>query len=196
MEEIKSIWNKLNVIQSELERLMDLNDINKVQHQLEMEEKIRKRFTPFMLPVVAITIATLGWLVYSNNEKFGLTEISGLIIIFVGGLITVYFPQMNRIPLSAFDYEQSSVSFYKIVKEKIQQKRKFFIGSICSLFVSLIIGLYLLIFGFESHENGGMVGVYFGFMFALAGIGIPSSIRMFDSNYKDLLLRIEKFISN
>ena len=201
MEDLKLIWNKLNELQLEVGKLIEMDKVETVYDKLKKEEELKKKWMPFTAPVILLTMGWIFWITYPKGEP--LSEILftpftlGILLIIFGAFLMMYLIVKIRIPLARYQHDRSSLDFLKIVKERLHQRKKYtLIGVSLYLFI-LTIGVHLMIFEFNSLAGSwGMVFGLYGFMLGLTGMMIPSVLVAHNKQYKDILSRIDRFLAD
>ncbi|MFS4455001.1 hypothetical protein [Maribacter sp. 2304DJ31-5] len=196
MKDLKSIWNTINDIQLKKVEFTDVNKSNDIFSRLEKEEKLRKSYFIWIILLVLTTMSFFSWIIYDTSGVFGLNQGIGVCSITVGSILIVYLAQLVKIPLNEYRYQQTSIEFLLVVKEKLSKRRRFLIGGISLQLIFLIIGLHLLIFpNFHSVGTQAALGLYYGTMLALAGSGIGITVACYNAYYKPILERIKVFLN-
>jgi len=203
MDDLKAIWQKIGDLKEEVGEMIEMNKVESVYSQLKKEEARNKKWLPWMIPYI-IAVTAFIFLVYNwisqtySDRNLTTQQILGTLLIPLGGFIMLYFYQLHKIPLDNKEHDQTSLSFLKMVKEKLAKKRKAIrLGNITYILL-LTIGLNLVSFDW----GGTSISLYWKHLLFLNGtmlvIGIFSfmfGLKKFDKQYKDILTRIDRFLA-
>ncbi|MEM6765448.1 MAG: hypothetical protein AAF824_18730 [Bacteroidota bacterium] len=201
MDNLKEIWKQLQDTQDQLALHLDVDEAETIFQQLEKEERLRKKFAPWLPFYLLGIMGALAWVVYQTSAaegtSFGAVKIIGLFMIGTGGICITYLTYLAKMPVGRDLFDQRSNSFVQSVKEVLTKRRKLLLISMSAFMFCLIVGLHLLIFGVdELSEKGGYLGWFYGGMLALTAAAIPLSLSAFDKHYEEIHLRIERFLSS
>jgi len=196
MDELQAIWNKLNDLQTEVGALIKVDKVDTIYEKLKKEEEQQKKWMPFMVPYIICLMLGMTWLVrYTGGKPLDLIQISGLILITLGGLSMIYLMHLARIPVDLYEHNHTSVEFMKNIKGKLLKRRHLWAIAMIVYILSLTIGLHLLIFGIGSLAGkGGSVGAFYGIMFGLMGASAGGMYSMHQARYGGMLQRIDRFL--
>lgn len=203
MDDLKAIWQKIGDLKEEVGEMIEMNKVESVYSQLKKEEARNKKWLPWMIPYyIGMTLFILwvyNWMSITWFDRTLSTfQIIGTLLIMVGGFIMLYLSQLHKIPLADYQQDQTSQAFLSTVKEKLAKRRKMsLIANGIYIFV-LTIGLNMVAYDWSSDFANGF-GLHTilmnGFMLLLAAITLPLGLRKFDKQYKDILTRIDRFLT-
>lgn len=194
MEDLKMIWGKLNDLQEEVGKMINVNVVEDTYQTLKKEEENHKKYTPWMIPYILILMGFMTWLTEAYQSTISMV---GILLITIGGFVMTYLLSTNRIPIEQYEHGRDATSFLKIVQEKLLKRKQYWPIAVAIYTLSLLAGLHLLIFGLESVANrGGEVGILYGVMLGLTGMVTGSMYAMHQSRYGDLLKRIDRFLAD
>ncbi|MFK5973028.1 MAG: hypothetical protein QM485_07080 [Flavobacteriaceae bacterium] len=184
MKSIESIWNKSNLVKES-----DTKTLQNIYSQLESEEKNRKLYA--IWPYIIVTFIMLAFLLlaYKTSPVFETRQITGVALVTIGSFMIVFFSQFVKVTISEPDYGKPSTEFLVLVKKKLNTRKNYLILGVTLQLISLISGLYLLIFA--TSIDGEMLGKYFGTMFSFSGIAMGIIIALYKLQYKKLIKRID-----
>ena len=202
MEDLKSIWQKVNDLKGEVGEMLEMNKVETIYTQLKKEEDRQKKWLPWMIPYfIGMTLSMLWFYNWVSHTWFdrplNTIQIIGTLLIFVGASIMLYMNQLHKIPLAAYEHDQTAQSFLKIVKEKLAKRRKMALWSNVIYIGILTVALNIISYDWSApYANGNWSYLLFlnGFMICLAVVAVPLGLRKFDKRYKDILTRIDRFL--
>ncbi|MEM7511334.1 MAG: hypothetical protein AAF388_10410 [Bacteroidota bacterium] len=201
MDNLKNIWKQLQEAQDQLALHLDVDKAETIYQKIEKEERLRKKAAPWLPFYLLGIMGALSWVVYqtslSEGTDFGAVQITGLLLITIGGICITYLTYLAKIPVGREFFDQQASTFVQSVKEALTKRRKLLLLSMSVFMFCLIAGLHLLIFGLEDlGEKGGYLGWFYGSMLALAGTTIPLSLSAFDKHYEEIHMRIDRFLAS
>jgi len=203
MEDLKAIWQKIGDLKAEVGELLEMEKVETIYTQLKKEEDRQKKWKPWQIPyIVVITIFTFGfynWLSQTYFDRNMTTQqILGTLLIPIGGFMMLYINQLHKIPLDDKEHDRTSFAFLKMVKEKLTKKRKAIRQANMVYLALLTIGLNVISFdwGITSiAEHWKQLLFLNGFMLIIAILSFINGQKKFDKKYKDMLVRIDRFLA-
>lgn len=203
MEELRTIWTKLNALQLEVGQMIDMDKVETVYEQLKKEEEIREKYTPYLFPIIGGTMLVLGGIIFSSNwmigEPLDIVQVIGFTLICIGAIYLIYQFKLSSIIFKENDPSESTNDFLRMAKKQlIKRKKASIIGPILYTLL-LMIGMYLIILkyinlGDTSGFLYGATGLHFGVMFALMGFTYQNQTKLFNEKYQEILERIDRFL--
>lgn len=188
MENLEKIWTQLNDISLDLKEVIQEEADNSIFKQLEKEEQLRKKYNPFLFSLIALIPLVFWGLLHQNMDW---TKALGIACITGSGVAIATFSQIVKIPLQQFQYDQSSLDFMSIVKQKLDQSRMMLVIGVLLQVLLLGTGLYLLIFSNTPLDN---LLLFSGIMMSLCGLVIGLNIASFNRHYRDIYQKIARFL--
>ena len=203
MENLKIIWQKANDLKLDTEDLLEMNTVTSIFSQIKKEEERRKNWLPWMITYyLGITLFSLwfyNWLSQTwYNRSLSTLQIIATLLILVGGFVILYLKQLHKIPLAVYEHDQASESFLKIVKKQLAQKRKMVLLSNCIYVLILTIAINIISYDWSApyaKGNWSYLLLLNGLILFIAIIYIPLGLKKFDSQYKEILNRIDQFLA-
>lgn len=197
MKNLKSIWTNPKSINFENNEKTDSHSLERIVQNLYREEKSRKKYSLLSIMIITLSMLTFSYVVYKTEYFFGIYQIIGVGLITLGSILMVYFAQLSKVPFKDNKYQEASVEFLTIVREKILNRKRFLIWGLSFQIVFVVIGLHLLIFSSSWHANRGEeMGVHYGFMFAFIAAGVGVIVSIYNQYYKPVLGRINEFLGD
>ncbi|MEM9889054.1 MAG: hypothetical protein AAF849_24445 [Bacteroidota bacterium] len=196
MEELKIIWDKLNDLQEEVERLMPSDSIQSLVQTVEKHEQARQALlkkTSWMLiasfiSMIAIIIST-NYLIGQNTTTL---QWIGFGCVGIGMFYFVYAFQRNLLQLN---FSENSSDFVRKAIQKYQNRAVFiilnpliygfFLG--CGILLILLDYLYLI----EGYQ--GIIGAATGILLAIVCTGLAFEKRRYQRQEKVWLEKLKKF---
>lgn len=194
MDNLKSIWNQLNINTHQLELTVKEGQ-KSILEKLKHEEALRKRYNPFLVIAIILFTIVLSSIILNFTTSLSIPKIIGIILVSLANICVVYFSQGIKLPIKNVKHNCSSVNFLSLIKVKLDNYKKKYIFGITLQFLFLTSGLFLIIFYNVPHYNIGFVFTFFGFMCGLGGIAIGGAISFFNSHYKSTYQVIDHFLS-
>lgn len=193
MEDLKTVWNKINDLQLEVGQVVDTDTVENTYTALKKEQDLQKKWTPWMIPYILILMGFMTWLTEAFNSPISMV---GIGLITIGGFVMTYLLQANQIPIEQYEHNRNAIAFLKTVKSKLTKRRHFWAIGVVIYTLSLTFGLHLLIFGLTSlAEKGSQFGLFYGIMLGLTGLVTGSMYVTHQSRYGDMLKRIDRFLA-
>lgn len=193
MEDLKVIWSKLNDLQLEVGQMIGVDNVETVYTQLKKEQDRKKKWVPFLVPYIMVIMAFMTWLTEAYKDVVSMV---GIMLITIGALIMMKLLNMHAIPIEEYEHDKDSTSFLKLVKEKLEQRKKTSALGVGLYPLFLLGGLHLLIFGLGSLAGrGGEVGLLYGLMLGIAGFSTGSMFLFHQKQYGEILQTIDRFLA-
>jgi len=203
MTTLKSIWQNANDPTLKIDNLLKMNQVTAIYIQLKKEEERRKKWLPWMISYfIGMTLFLLwiyNWISQTwYDRSLSTLQIMGTLLILVGAFVMFYLNQLHKIPLAAYEHDQTSRSFLTVVKKQLVKRRK--MHALSNGIYIFILTIALNIIGYDwsapyAAGNWSSLWLLNGFMLLLAAIAIPLGLRNFDKKYKDILNRTDQFLT-
>lgn len=202
MDDLKAIWEKVGDLKAEVGALLVMDKVETIYTQLKKEEDRQKKWKPWQVPYViavsALTFFFYNWISQTYYDRSMTTQqILGTLLIPIGGLLMLYFYQLHQIPLDE-EHDRTSLSFLKMVKEKLTKKREAIRWANMVHISVLTIGLNVISYdwGLTSIiEHWKQFLFLNGTMLLIAAFSFINGQKKFDKRYKDILARIDRFLA-
>ncbi|MEM6318914.1 MAG: hypothetical protein AAF960_14675 [Bacteroidota bacterium] len=192
MEDLKTIWNKMDALHLEMGQIINSNNVETIYKKLKREEELTKQYTPFFIPVV---LSVMAMMVYVTEAYKGWIPMLGIALITIGAFVMLRLILLHRVPVEQYEKSQDATSFLQQVKEKLNKKVHLSALGVAIYTLCILGGLHLLIFGLESLVGkGGMVGAVYGTMLGLTGVGVGMMYKMHQMQYGEMLKMIDRFL--
>lgn len=204
MEDLKSIWQKVGDLKEEIGDMIEMNRVESVYSQLKKEEARQKKWKPWQIPyIIAVTVfifLVFNWISQTYSGRNMTTQqIFGTLLIPIGGFIMLYFYQLHKIPLDNKEHDQTSLSFLKMVKEKLAKKRIAIRWANITYILLLTAALNLVSFDWgivDISEQWKHLLLLNGIMLIIGILSFIFGQKVFDKQYKDMLERIDRFLAD
>ena len=197
MDNLKSIWNQINLANAELKTMIEKGDNNSIFEKLEKEQVLRKKFNPLLVLFILLFTIVFIYILSAIYVELDYSKIIGIAFVTLASISIAIFSQIIKMPLNQFNHDKSSVEFLEVVKEKLNQSKKMLVIGIILQILFLTVGLYFIIFhNAEMSENSGYLFAFFAFMLGLGGFGVGTSIASFNAHYKETYQTIDLFLNN
>lgn len=203
MDDLKAIWQKVGDLKAEVGELLEMEKVETIYTQLKKEEARQKKWKPWRIPyIVAVTIFTFwfyNWISQTYyDQNMTMQQILGTLLIPIGAFMMLYINQLHKIPLDDKAHDRTSLTFLKMVKEKLTKKRQAIRQANMVYLVLLTIGLNVISFdwGITSIAEHWKHSLFLnGFMLIIAILSFINGQKKFDKQYKDMLARIDRFLA-
>lgn len=201
MDELKSIWQKVGDLKSEVGALLEMDKVETIYTQLKKEEDRQKKWKPWQIPYIIFNTVLIFWVynwisqTYYDRDMTTL-QILGTLLIPIGGFVMLYFYQLHKIPL-AEEHDRTSLSFLTMVKEKLVKKRNaiYWGNMIYILILTLGLNIISLDWGITDISKHWKHLLFLnGTMLVIGILSFLFGLRKFDKRYKDILIRVDRFL--
>lgn len=194
MEDLKVIWGKLNDLQIEVGKLVEVDSVTSIYNKLKKEEANRKKWMPWMIPYILLMMAVITWVTEAYK---GMIPMFGIALITVGGFLMMWLLSRHQISVEAYEHDKNATVFLTSVKDKLVKRKTSWAIGVALYILLLLGGLHLLIFGLDSLAGkGGMLGLLYGTMLGLMGYATGSMYLRHQKQYGDTLKMIDRFLKD
>ncbi|MFK7983455.1 MAG: hypothetical protein AB8G86_25970 [Saprospiraceae bacterium] len=201
MDDLKAIWQKVGDLKAEVGEMLEMDKVETIYTQLKKEEDRQKKWKPWQIPyVIAVTVFIFWVYNWISQHYYGRNmttqQILGTLLIPIGGFIMLYFYQLHQIPLDD-QHDRTSLSFLKMVKEKLAKRRQAKLQADMIYTALLTIGLNIISIDWgitDITQHWKHLLALNGIMAIIAIFSFINGQKKFDKRYKDILARIDRFL--
>ncbi len=201
MEELKTIWNKLNELQIQVGELIDEKAIDHSMAQLKQQETSRIKeanvLKGMIFGTVGVLAAMLLMVVFVTEQSIIWTQVLGLALIGLGMYWMLYQFQRTQIPFEAGNYDQEAQGFIKTAHEKLILRKKLLTIAPLVYGLLLLSGLHLMLHPYlmEIPYYLGIMGATYGICLGILGGGMGIKHNQFEREFRPIMERFERFLA-
>lgn len=193
MEELQEIWTNMNKAHTDLQDLLQKENLQSVISQFEKSERARRTTSRWTIPISVAILAVMTYAVVdisrSVEQSLSGSQWLGAILLIIGlGWMSFQFRYTSISPLVS-GQTLSTVQFMRLVKKNLLIRKKLAtIGPV--VYTALLIpALHLLLFDFINIASGynGLIGLLYGSMLAVMGYIVKTERNRFDKLYGNIL---------
>ncbi|MEM8523641.1 MAG: hypothetical protein AAGG68_03305 [Bacteroidota bacterium] len=196
MEELKTIWEKVNELQLQIQQMMPVENVESIAQKIEAHEAKRRKNLKLTSRMLISTLITMIAIIIATNLFIGkgisLLQVAGFICVGLGMFYFLFFFHQNTLKAS---FSDSTEAFVNQTIKLYNNRKKLIITQPLGYTIFLGGGIILILIEYLSAIDGywGIFGVMMGIMFALTGTVAAFEMKKFEKNEGAVLKQLEHF---